>query len=260
MLAELERTVCALQSARMSLILPSMIDSVHVVKPAFHSSLYTPTRPIESSDLIRRVSTSELVFTLDYDPTDTTHYTTSSNHLVLYRSSRSVFQFFNRSGEHLFDIHYDHHSNGDLNQMIWSNHLNNFLLATSKQLLKLNTSTKRVTRYVDIGFGFYKDVCANGESIVLVHHLGTSLGDVIEHYSNHQLTQRCWKNDLYPNEKTMKETMEIFRIRLSANLLAIDALFTDKLLICDVLQAMKCLFAINTKECNISAISSIYGW
>ena len=256
---DVERGLNALSDARLTLVLPSMIESVHLIKPAFHSSLYTPSLPIQSSDLIRRISTSEVVFTLDYDPTDMIIYTSSSDFLVIYRLSRSIFEFFNVTGEHLFDINYDHHSYGELNQLIWSSHLNVFLLATSKQLLKLNSSTKRLTRYADIGFGLFKDICVGGESIVLVHHLGTSLGDVIEHYSNHQMIQRCWKKDLYPDEMPLKETMEIFRIRLSAHLLAIDTLFTEKILICDVLQGMKCLFRIDTKQCNISAMTSING-
>lgn len=123
----------------------------------------------------------------------------------------------------------------------------------------MNCTTKRIGRYIDIGFGFFKDICAGGDSIVLVHNLGTSLGDVIEHYSNNQMIQRCWKTDLYPNEINMKETMEIFRIRMSNHLIAIDALFTDKILVCDILHAMKCLFRIDTNNCNVISISPIYG-
>jgi len=123
----------------------------------------------------------------------------------------------------------------------------------------LNSTTKRIGRYIDIGFGFFKDICTGGESILLVHNLGTSLGDVIEHYSNNQMIQRCWKSDLYPDEINMKETMEIFRIRMSSHLVAIDALFTDKILVCDILCAMKCLFRIDTKHFSIISMSPIYG-
>jgi len=105
----------------------------------------------------------------------------------------------------------------------------------------------------------FKDICSGGDSIVVVHNLGTSLGDVIEHYSNNQMIQRCWKSDLYPDEIHMKEIMEIFRIRMSNHLIAIDTLFTDKILICDVHQAMKCLFRIDTKQCTILSMSPIYG-
>ena len=205
------------------------------------------------------LSKSEVQFTLDYDPTDLTHFATSSAHLIIYKSSRSIFQLFNHHGEHLVDINYDHLQYGDLNQIIWSTFTNGFLLATNKQLLKFNTSSKRFGRYVDIGFGLFKDVCAGGESIVLVHNLGTSLGDVIEHYSNNHLIQRCWKSDLYPHETNMKETMEIFQIKMSSQLLAIDALFTKKILVCDIFQAMKCLFRIDTNQCNVLSMSAIYG-
>jgi hypothetical protein len=143
--------------------------------------------------------------------------------------------------------------------LVWSSDINGFLLATSKQLLKLNSTTKRIGRYIDIGFGLFKDVCTGGESILLVHNLGTSLGDVLEHYSNNQMIQRCWKSDLYPDEINMKETMEIFRIRMSSHLVAIDALFTDKILVCDILHAMKCLFRIDTKHCSILSMSPVYG-
>jgi hypothetical protein len=73
------------------------------------------------------------------------------------------------------------------------------------------------------------------------------------------MIQRCWKSDLYPDEINMKETMEIFRIRMSSHLVAIDALFTDKILICDILCAMKCLFRIDTKHFSIISMSPIYG-
>jgi hypothetical protein len=188
-----------------------------------------------------------------------THFATSLDLLIVYQSSRSVFQFFSLTGEHLCDMNFDHINYGDLHQVTWSTSLNAFLLATSKQLLKLNCSTKRLTRCIDIGFGFFKDVCTSEESILLVHHLGTSLGDVIEHYSHNELIQRSWKTDLYPDEKQMKDTMEIFRIRMSGNLIAIDALFTDKILVCDTAQAMTCLFRIGTKHCSVLAMSPIYG-
>ncbi|CAF4423798.1 unnamed protein product, partial [Adineta steineri] len=156
-------------------------------------------------------------------------------YLIIYKLSRSIFELYDNNGQHLSDINYDHTHYGDLNQITWSSYVNGFLLATSKQLLKLNCTTKRIGRYIDIGFGFFKDICAGGESVLLVHNLGTSLGDVIEHYSNNEMIQRCWKSDLYPNELNMKDIMEIFRIRMSSHLVAIDALFTDKILVCDIL-------------------------
>jgi hypothetical protein len=229
-----------------------------VIKPNFNSSFFNTQSPLRL-DLDQFLPRSELVFTLDYDPTDTTLYATSSEYLIIYKLSRSVLQLFNTNGQQLSEINYDHLHYGDLNQLTWSSYTNAFLLATSKQLLKLNCSTKRLGRYTDIGFGLFKDLCTGGESIILVHHLGTSLGDVIEHYSSNQMIQRCWKSDLYPDELNMKETMEIFRIRMSSHLVAIDALFTDKILVCDVLQAMKCLFRIDTKHCNILSISPIHG-
>lgn len=202
---------------------------------------------------------SKIIFTIDYDPIEITHFAASSDNLIIYKSSQSIFQLYNNTGQHLYDINYDYINYGNLNQLIWSSYTNGFLLATSKQLLKLNCTTKRFGRYVDIGFGFFKDICTGGESIVVVHNLGTSLGDVIEHYLNNQMIQRCWKSDLYSNEINMKETMEIFRIRMSHHLIAIDALFTDKILICDILHGMKCLFRIDTKNCNIISMSPIYG-
>ena len=228
------------------------------MKPNFNS-LFFNTQSTIRPDLDQFLIRSEIIFTLDYDPIDITFFATSSQHLIIYKSSQSIFQFFNNTGQYLWDINYDSIQYGDLNQIIWSSYTNAFLLATSKQLLKLNCVTKRIGRYIDIGFGLFKDICSGGESIILVHNLGTSLGDVIEHYSNNKLIQRCWKSDLYSDELNMKDIMEIFRIRMSNNLIAIDALFTNKILICDILCAMKCLFRIDTKHCNILSMSPVYG-
>jgi len=255
----LERSLHELEGSRLELILSKTNPTIHLMKPHFNSSLFFELQYIIRPDLDRFLLTSEIIFTLDYDPTDTTVFATSPQQLIIYKSSRSIFQLFNTNGEHICDINYDQIHYGDLNQMIWSSYVNGFLLATSKQLLKLNCTTKRIGRYVDIGLGFFKDICAGGESILLVHNLGTSLGDVIEHYLNNQMIQRCWKSDLYPDEKTMKETMEIFRIRMSNYLVAIDALFTEKILVCDVLHAMKCVFRIDTKHCSILSMSPIHG-
>jgi hypothetical protein len=248
----------ALESSHLQLIISKTNPTIHLIKPKFNSSIFNTQTPVQLN-LDRFILTSEIVFNLDYDPLDTTLFATSPQYLIIYKSSRSIFQLFTNTGEHLSDINYDHTHYGDLNQMTWSSYVNGFLLATSKQLVKLNCTTKRLGRYIDIGFGLFKDICAGGESILLVHNLGTSLGDVIEHYSNNQMIQRCWKSDLYPDEINMKETMEIFRIRMSSHLVAIDALFTDKILVCDVLHAMKCLFRIDTKHCTILSISPIYG-
>jgi hypothetical protein len=257
-LINLEQSIHTLESSRLELIISNSNPSVCLMKPSFNSSLFDLQSTIRP-DLDRFLLTSEMVFSLDYDPTDITLFATSPQHLIIYKSSRSIFQLFNNIGQHLCDINYDHLHYGDLNQVTWSSNVNGFLLATSKQLLKLNCSTKRIARYIDIGFGLFKDICAGGQSIILVHNLGTSLGDVIEHYSNNQMMQRCWKSDLYPDEMNMKDAMEIFRIRMSGRLVAIDALFTDKILVCDVLRAMKCLFRIDTKQCNILSMSPIYG-
>lgn len=254
----MEQSLHTLESSRLALVISPLNLTISIVKPNFSSSLCSSSlsnRP----NLDQFLSKSDVQFTLDYDSTDITHFAASSEHLLIYKSSRSVFELFTHRGEHLTDINYDHLQYGDLNQIVWSSFTNGFLLATTKQLLKLNSSSKRFGRYVDIGFGLFKDVCAGGESIVLVHNLGTSLGDVIEHYSNNHLLQRCWKSDLYPDETHMKETMEIFQIKMSGHLLAIDALFTKKILVCDIRQAMKCLFRIDTDHCTILSMAGIYG-
>jgi hypothetical protein len=257
-LTSLEQSVHALESSHVELIISKSNPTIRIHKPNFNSLLYNSPSTIQL-DLDQFLSRSEIIFTLDYDPFDITLFTTSPEHLIIYKSSQSIFQLFNHMGQHQWDMNYDQMHYGELNQLTWSSYINGFLLATSKQLLKLNCSTKRIGRYIDIGFGFFKDVCAGGESILLVHNLGTSLGDVIEHYSNNQMIQRCWKSDLYPDELNTKEIMEIFRIRMSGHLIAIDALFTDKILVCDILRAMKCLFRIDTKDCSILSMSPIYG-
>jgi hypothetical protein len=232
---------------------------IRVLKPNFNSSL-SYSQSLIRPDLDQLLSHSETVFTLDdYDVDDATLFATSPDHLIIYKYSTSILQLFNHLGQHLFDIDYDSIVYGDLNQITWSSFLNEFFLATSKQLLQLDCSTQCIRHYVDTGFGFYKDVCAGSGSILLVHNLGTSLGDVIEHYSDDQLIQRCWKSDLYPDEMYIKETMSIVCIRMSSHLLAIHALFTDTILICDILRAMKCLFQIEMKCCSILSISPIYG-
>ncbi|CAF1218534.1 unnamed protein product [Rotaria sordida] len=253
----LKQSLKTLESSHLELIISKLNPTIHLIKPNFNSLLFNSQITIRPN-LDQFLLLSKIVFTLDYDPIDITYFITSPQYLIIYKSSRSIFQLFNNIGEHLCDINYDHINYGDLNQLIWSSYVNGFLLATSKQLLKLNCTTKRITRYIDIGFGFFKDICTCDESILLVHNLGTSLGDVIEHYSNNQMIQRCWKSDLYVDEIHMKETMEIFRIRISNHLVAIDALFTDKILICDISRAMKCLFRIDTKQYNILSISPVY--
>jgi len=248
-----------LKSSRLKLKISNSSDSIpRLIKPDFHSSFLHTETSTNQINLEQILPKSELIFTLDFDPADITLYTTSSEYLLLYNSSRSVFQLYNILGQHLCDIPYDQINHGDINQIIWSSYANAFLLATSKQLMKFNCSTKRFGRYNEIGFGLFKDVCSAGESIVLVHNLGTSLGDVIEHYSQNQLIQRCWKSDLYLDENYPKDTIEIFRIRMSSHLVAIDALFTDYILVCDLLQAMKCLFRIDTKQYDVQSISPIY--
>ncbi|CAF1171962.1 unnamed protein product [Adineta steineri] len=257
-LANLEQSLHTLESSCVELIISKTNPTIRLMKPNLNSSSFSDLQNKIQPDLDRFLSTSEVIFSLDYDPNDTTLFATSSQYLIIYKLSRSIFELYDNNGQHLSDINYDHTHYGDLNQIIWSSYVNGFLLATSKQLLKLNCTTKRIGRYIDIGFGFFKDICAGGESILLVHNLGTSLGDVIEHYSNNQMIQRCWKSDLYPNELNMKDIMEIFRIRMSSHLVAIDALFTDKILVCDILHAMKCLFRIDTKHCSILSMSPIY--
>ncbi|CAM4921503.1 unnamed protein product [Rotaria socialis] len=246
-----------LESSHLELNISKLNSTFHLIKPNFNLLNFN-SQINTSPDLDKFLSSSKTVFTIDYDPMDTTLFTTSLQYLIIYKSSRSIFQLFDNTGQHVADINYDHITYGDLNQLTWSSYANGFLLATSKQLLKLNCTTKRITRYVDIGFGFFNDICASGESIVLVHNLGTSLGDVIEHYSNSKVLQRCWKSDLYPDESHMKEAMEIFRIQISDHLVAIDTLFTDKILVCDILRAMKCLFRIDTKQYSILSISPVY--
>ncbi|CAF3584993.1 unnamed protein product [Rotaria sp. Silwood1] len=253
----LKQSLNTLESSHLELIISNLNPTIQLIKPNFNSLLLNSQITIQP-DLNQFLFLSKIVFNLDYDPIDITHFTTSSQYLIIYKSSRSIFQLFNNIGQHLCDINYDHIHYGDLNQLTWSSYVNGFLLATSKQLLKLNCTTKRITRYIDIGFGFFKDICVSGDSILLVHNLGTSLGDVIEHYSNNQMIQRCWKSDLYADEIHMKETMEIFRIRMSNHLVAIDALFTDKILVCDISRAMKCLFRIDTKQYSILSISPVY--
>ncbi|CAF2774349.1 unnamed protein product [Rotaria sp. Silwood2] len=253
----LKQSLNTLESSHVELIISKQNSTIQLIKPNFNS-LFSNSQTTIRPDLDQFLLLSKIVFTLDYDPIDMTHFTTSPEYLIIYKSSRSIFQLFNNIGQHLWDINYNYINYGDLNQLTWSAYANGFLLATSKQLLKLNCSTKRITRYIDIGFGFFKDICAGGESILVVHNLGTSLGDVIEHYSNNQMIQRCWKSDLYADEIHMKEKMEIFRIRISAHLVAIDALFTDKILVCDISRAMKCLFRVDTKQYSILSISPVY--
>ncbi|UJR13951.1 hypothetical protein I4U23_000954 [Adineta vaga] len=255
---QLEQSLHILESSRLNLIISKINPIIHLVKPNLNISISADFDDTSKLDLNRFLTLSTINFSLDYDPTDSTIIATSSEHLLIYKSSRSIFQLFNDHGEHLYDINYDHMTYGDVNQIIWSSFVNGFLLTTTKQVLKLNYITKRIGRYVDIGFGYFKDICAHRESIVLVHNLGTSLGDVLEHYSNNQMIQRCWKADLYPDRTHMKDTMEIFRIRMSDYLIAIDTLFTEKILICDVRHAMKCLFRIDTHNCNILSMSSVY--
>ena len=245
-----------LEYSRLELIISKINPIIHLVKPNLNPSVPFNSQSASHIDLDRFLITSTIAFTLDYD---SSVIAVSSKYLLFYKSSRSIFELYDDRGEHLCDINYDQITHGDIQQMIWSSYVNGFLLATSKQILKLNCTTKRIVRYVDIALGYFKDICANGESIAVVHNLGTSLGDVIEHYSTNQMIQRCWKPDLFPDEINMKDTMEIFRIRMSGSLLAIDALFTDKILVCDVSHAMKCLFRINTHHCNILSISPVYG-
>ncbi|CAF1647495.1 unnamed protein product [Adineta ricciae] len=69
------------------------------------------------------------------------------------------------------------------------------------------TSSKYLLSYKSSSNCYFKDICANGESIVVVHNLGTSLDDVIEHYSTNQMIQRCWKPDLFFDEINMKDIL-----------------------------------------------------
>ncbi|CAF2643942.1 unnamed protein product [Rotaria sp. Silwood2] len=240
----LKQSLNTLESSHVELIISKQNSTIQLIKPNFNS-LFSNSQTTIRPDLDQFLLLSKIVFTLDYDPIDMTHLTTSPEYLIIYKSSRSIFQLLNNIGQHLWDINYNYINYGDLNQLARSAYANGFLLATSNQLLKLNCTIKHI--------------CAGDQSILVVHNLGTSLGDVIEHNSNNQMSQRCWKSDLYANEIHMKETMEIFRIRISDHLVAIDALFTDKILICDISCIIKCLFRVHTKQYSILSISPVYG-
>ncbi|CAF3918456.1 unnamed protein product, partial [Rotaria magnacalcarata] len=160
-----------LESSHLELNISKLNSTFHLIKPNFNLLNFN-SQINTSPDLDTFLSSSKIVFTIDYDPMDTTLFTTSLQYLIIYKSSRSIFQLFDNRGQHVADINYDHITYDDLNQLTWSSYANGFLLATSKQLLKLNCTTKRITRYTDIGFDFFKDMCASGESIVLIHNLG----------------------------------------------------------------------------------------
>lgn len=246
-------SIDAMRSARLNFIVSPSFFSFRIVEPNFSS-----TKTFFPKEKLQRIlSKSEIVFSRDFDAEETS-VSVGEDFLLFYRRSRSILQVFDKNGELQFDLNFDLTKNGEINKISWSKAHQSFLLATSKQILKLNSSSKRLVRFVEIGFGFFKDVSTNKSSIVLVHHLGTSLGDVLEHYKNNELIQRCWKNDLFPHDQN-KKTMEIFRIEISSNLILIDVLFTDRILICDLDQAMNIVFHVETNKLEILSITPILG-
>ncbi|CAF4720479.1 unnamed protein product, partial [Rotaria sp. Silwood2] len=111
----LKQSLNTLESSHVELIISKQNSTIQVIKPNFNS-LFSNSQTTIRPDLDQFLLLSKIVFTFDYDPIDMTHFTTSLEYLIIYKSSRSIFQLLNNIGQHLWDINYNYINYGDLNQ------------------------------------------------------------------------------------------------------------------------------------------------